>query len=146
MVCTRLPPMLYLRKGSRDISDIPPRYLHRHQPNVPTAGAQAFLMDETKTERAITHHAQCGLVGASDCKCSRYKRLNVPSKFLITHMKNDQRCLTSVILRRAHCLRDHRALPTSTFYQNYLAMRNTVDVTDHHHRLIACFKLRFMSK
>jgi hypothetical protein len=29
-----------------------------HQPiNVPTAGAQAFLMDYTKGERAITHHA-----------------------------------------------------------------------------------------
>jgi hypothetical protein len=25
--------------------------------NVPTAGAQAFLMDYTKGERAITHHA-----------------------------------------------------------------------------------------
>jgi hypothetical protein len=31
-------------------------------------------------ERAITHHAaQCGLVGA-DCKCSRDRRLNVPSE------------------------------------------------------------------
>jgi hypothetical protein len=34
---------------------------HHHQPiNVPTAGAQAFLMDYPQGERAITHHA--GLV------------------------------------------------------------------------------------
>jgi hypothetical protein len=31
---------------------------HHHQPiNVPTAGAQAFLMDYSLGERAITHHA-----------------------------------------------------------------------------------------
>jgi hypothetical protein len=31
---------------------------HHHQPiNVPTAGAQAFLMDYPQGERAITHHA-----------------------------------------------------------------------------------------
>jgi hypothetical protein len=31
---------------------------HHHQPiNAPTAGAQAFLMDYTQGERAITHHA-----------------------------------------------------------------------------------------
>jgi hypothetical protein len=36
-------------------------YHHHHQPiNVPTAGAQAFLMDYPQGERAITHHA--GLV------------------------------------------------------------------------------------
>jgi hypothetical protein len=34
-----------------------PGYNH-HQPiNVPTAGAQAFLMDYPQGERAITHHA-----------------------------------------------------------------------------------------
>jgi hypothetical protein len=50
-----------------------------HQPsNVPTAGAQAFLVDYPQGERAITH--QCGLVGANDCKCSRDQRLNVPSE------------------------------------------------------------------
>jgi hypothetical protein len=32
-------------------------YHHHHQPNVPTAGAQAILMDYTYGERAITHHA-----------------------------------------------------------------------------------------
>jgi hypothetical protein len=32
--------------------------MHHHQPiNVPTAGAQAFLMDYPQGERAITHHA-----------------------------------------------------------------------------------------
>jgi hypothetical protein len=32
-------------------------YHHHHQPiNVPTAGAQAFLMDYTQGERAIAHH------------------------------------------------------------------------------------------
>jgi hypothetical protein len=31
---------------------------HHHQPiNVPTAGAQVFLMDYPQGERAITHHA-----------------------------------------------------------------------------------------
>jgi hypothetical protein len=34
------------------------RYHHHHQPiNAPTAGAQAFLMDYTLGERAITHPA-----------------------------------------------------------------------------------------
>jgi hypothetical protein len=33
-------------------------WFHHHQPiNVPTAGAQAFLMDYPQGERAITHHA-----------------------------------------------------------------------------------------
>jgi hypothetical protein len=32
--------------------------IHHHQPiNVPTAGAQAFVMDYPQGERAITHHA-----------------------------------------------------------------------------------------
>jgi hypothetical protein len=31
--------------------------LHYHPINVPTAVAQAFLMDYTQRERAITHHA-----------------------------------------------------------------------------------------
>jgi hypothetical protein len=44
-------------------------YLHHHQPiHVPNAGAQAFLMDYLQGERAITHHAGRGLVGANDCK------------------------------------------------------------------------------
>jgi hypothetical protein len=34
------------------------QYYHHHQPiNVPTAGAQAILMDYPQGERAITHHA-----------------------------------------------------------------------------------------
>jgi hypothetical protein len=50
---------------------------HHHQPiNVPTTGAQAFLMDYPQGERAITHHA--GPVGANDCKYSRDQRLIVP--------------------------------------------------------------------
>jgi hypothetical protein len=62
------------------------RFHHHHQPiNVPTAGAQAFLMDYN---RAITH-----------------QRLNVPSeargapynKFLVTHPMTGQSCLTSAI-------------------------------------------------
>jgi hypothetical protein len=33
-------------------------FCHHHQPiNVPTAGAQAFFMDYSQGERAITHHA-----------------------------------------------------------------------------------------
>jgi hypothetical protein len=36
----------------------PNHHHHHHQPiNVPTAGAQAFLMDYPQGERAITHHA-----------------------------------------------------------------------------------------
>jgi hypothetical protein len=32
--------------------------IHHHQPiNVPTAGAQALLMDYLQGERGITHHA-----------------------------------------------------------------------------------------
>jgi hypothetical protein len=55
-----------------------------HQPiNVPTAGAQAFLMDYPQGERAITHHAGPVRIGgwvANDCKYSRDQRLNVPSE------------------------------------------------------------------
>jgi hypothetical protein len=36
--------------------------------NVPTARAQAYLMDYTQGEREPTMRAQCGLVGAIDCK------------------------------------------------------------------------------
>jgi hypothetical protein len=37
-----------------------------HQPiNVPTAGAQAFLMDYPQGERAITHHAGPVRIGGS---------------------------------------------------------------------------------
>jgi hypothetical protein len=56
------------------------KYYH-HQPiNVPTVGAQAFLMGNPQGERAITTRAQCGLVDANDCKCSREQRLKVPSE------------------------------------------------------------------
>jgi hypothetical protein len=41
-----------------DISFLGTPHHHHHQPiNVPTAGAQAFLMDYPQGERAITHHA-----------------------------------------------------------------------------------------
>jgi hypothetical protein len=44
-----------------------PSCIHHHQPiNVPTVGAQAFLMDYTQGERVITHHAgQCRLGGTT---------------------------------------------------------------------------------
>jgi hypothetical protein len=43
--------LLYLQKQ-------PHIHHYHHQPiNVPTAGAQAFLMDYPQGERAITHHA-----------------------------------------------------------------------------------------
>jgi hypothetical protein len=42
-------------------------HYHYHQPiNVPTAGAQTFLMDYPQEERAITHHADPVRVGG--CK------------------------------------------------------------------------------
>jgi hypothetical protein len=55
---------------------------HHHQPiNVPTAGAQAFLMDYLQGEPAITHHAgPVRIVGARDCKYSRDQLVNVPSE------------------------------------------------------------------
>jgi hypothetical protein len=55
---------------------------HPHQPiNVPTAGAQAFLMDYPQGKRAITTtRTQCGLLGANDCKYSQDQRLNVLSQ------------------------------------------------------------------
>jgi hypothetical protein len=37
--------------------------IYNHQPNVHTAGAQAFLMDYTYGERALTHHAGSFRVG-----------------------------------------------------------------------------------
>jgi hypothetical protein len=40
---------------------------HHHQPiNVPTTGAQTFLMDYPQGERAITHHAGPVRIGCAD--------------------------------------------------------------------------------
>jgi hypothetical protein len=40
------------------LSNFSNHHHHHHQPiNVPTAGAQAYLMDYSQGERAITHHA-----------------------------------------------------------------------------------------
>jgi hypothetical protein len=51
---------------------------HHHQPiNVPSAGAQALLMDHTEGEGAMTRHASPGRIGD---KCSWDQRLNVPSE------------------------------------------------------------------
>jgi hypothetical protein len=45
------------RDSLADISYLMKKY-HHHQPiNVPTAGAQAFVIDYPQGERAITHHA-----------------------------------------------------------------------------------------
>jgi hypothetical protein len=64
---------------------------HHHQPiNVPTAGAQVFLMDYPQGERAIT--CQCRLVSANDCKFSRGVLPKhggaLDNKFLVTHPTN----------------------------------------------------------
>jgi hypothetical protein len=45
--------------------------LHHQSINAHTAGAQAFLMDHTYAEWAITTRAQCVFVGANGCKFSR---------------------------------------------------------------------------
>jgi hypothetical protein len=37
-----------------------------------------YLSDNKKGQRKPTMRAQCGLVGANDCKYSRGQRLNVP--------------------------------------------------------------------
>jgi hypothetical protein len=59
-------------------SDVKSQVNTYHQAiNVLTAGAPAFLMDYAWEEP--TTRAQCELVGASDCKCSRNQRLHVPS-------------------------------------------------------------------
>jgi hypothetical protein len=53
---------------------------HQHPINVPTAGAQAFLMDlRTRRTGHTSTRAQCGLVCANDYKYSRDQRFNVPS-------------------------------------------------------------------
>jgi hypothetical protein len=68
-----------------------PSHQHHHPINVPTAGAQAFLMDYTYGERAITHHAGHNpprgprIVSANDCKCSRDQWFNVPNYLTIIY-------------------------------------------------------------
>jgi hypothetical protein len=65
-----------------------------------------YIRKTGKTHRA----AQCRLVGANDCQCSRDQRLNVlpkhgeagDDKFLVTHPMTNQCCLAFAILRRAH--------------------------------------------
>jgi hypothetical protein len=45
---------------------------HHHQPiNLPTAGAQALLMDYPRGERAITHHAGPVRIGGYLLRCPR---------------------------------------------------------------------------
>jgi hypothetical protein len=85
---------------------------HHNLPiNIPTAEAQAFLMDYPQGERAIAHDV--GLVRiarSNDCKYSQDQRLNgIPkhegarnNKILVTHPMTNQLCLASTIVHRAH--------------------------------------------
>jgi hypothetical protein len=57
------------------------------------AGAQALWITHKENGPLPTTRAQCGLVGANDCKCNRDQRFNMPSearkslnvKCLVTH-------------------------------------------------------------
>jgi hypothetical protein len=84
---------------------------HHDQPvKVPTAGAQAFLMDYTQGERAIIHHAgpvwigslltTAHAAGTYGLTCLPKHRGTRDNKFLVTHPMTDQRCLTSANARR----------------------------------------------
>jgi hypothetical protein len=101
-----------------------------------------------------TTRAQCGLVGANDCECSRDQRLNVPSepkiyyleflriqdkdKFLVTHPMTDQRCLTFAIYKRSD--------------RSAIELLIELDLKNHHHNFFilsgvgnTCFLLLFSS-
>jgi hypothetical protein len=86
---------------------------HHHQPiNVPTAGAQTFLMDYPQGERAITHHAGsaqlvlmiANAAGTNGLMCLPKHEGARDDKVLVTHPMTDhwERCLASAIARRAH--------------------------------------------
>jgi hypothetical protein len=88
--------------------------------NVATARAQAFLMDYSQGERAITHHAGPVRIGThqysadwypavfavvsgiSDLTCLPKLRGARDIKFLVTHPMTDQCCLASAIVHPAH--------------------------------------------
>jgi hypothetical protein len=81
-------------------------YLFHHQPiNAPTAGAQAFLMDYTKRERAITHGwwvlTTANAAETNGLTCLPKNGGARDNKFLVTHPMTGQRCLTSAIERQS---------------------------------------------
>jgi hypothetical protein len=76
---------------------------HHHQPiNVPTAGAQAFLLDYAEGERAINppRGPTANAAGTNDLTCLP-KHGTRDDKLLITHPMTDQCYLTSAIARRS---------------------------------------------
>jgi hypothetical protein len=94
---------------------------HHYQPNnVPTAGAQAFLMDWLLTRR-MGHITPCGpsadgwslptanTTGTNGLTCLPKHGGARFNKFLVTHPMTDQCCLATAIVRRAHWPRGHRA-------------------------------------
>jgi hypothetical protein len=82
-----------------------------HQPiNAPTAGAQAFLMDYTYGERAMTQHAgpvrwwvltTANAAETNGLTCFAKHGGTRDNKCLVTHSMTDQRCLTSAIVHRS---------------------------------------------
>jgi hypothetical protein len=88
-------------------------YLRHNQPiNVPTAGAQAFLIDHPHGERAITHHSGSVRIGVSRDKRNTTGTNGLTClpkhggardiKFLVTHSMTDQCCLAYAIVCRAY--------------------------------------------
>jgi hypothetical protein len=76
--------------------------------NVPTAGAQAFLLDHPQGERDITHHANPVRIGrlttaytggTNGLTCLPKHRGARDIKFLVTRLMTDQCCLPSAIIR-----------------------------------------------
>jgi hypothetical protein len=51
------------RLSPEGVAEASQMLLHHQSINVPTAGAQAFLMDYSQEERAITHHASPVRIG-----------------------------------------------------------------------------------
>jgi hypothetical protein len=90
-------------------------FIHHHQPiNVPTAGAQAFLMDCNRTRGPSADWwvlTTANIVGTNSLTCLPKIGGARDNKFLVTHTITDQCCLASAIIRRAHCPRDHRSPP-----------------------------------
>jgi hypothetical protein len=94
---------------------------HHHQLiNLPTAGAQVFLMNYPQGERGTGHNpprgssadwwvlATANIAGTNGCTLLP-KHGARDNKFLVTHPMTDQFCLAYASVRRAHWPRGHQA-------------------------------------
>jgi hypothetical protein len=71
-------------------------HLHHQLINVPTAGAQAYLMDYTWWLLTTVNAA-----GTNGLTCLPKHRGEQDKKILVTHPMTDQRCSASAIARRS---------------------------------------------